>query len=115
MSTRHSTRNTKAPERLIEIQSSLSKGKYHGHTDTYDRKLIQQEVSNFILYPKEEKFHGYSGKDGFVVGDEDLEIEFAEDNDEELVKSDDEETDNEEEPDLESDSEEEEEDNEEEE
>lgn len=114
MSTRHSTRNTKAPERLIEVQSSLSKGKYHGHTDTYDRKLIQQEVSNFILYPKEEKFHGYSGKDGFVVGDEELEIEFAEE-DEELVQSDDEETDNEEEPDLESDSEEEEEEDEEEE
>ena len=107
MSTRHSTRNTKAPERLIEIQSSLSKGKYHGHVDTYDRKLIQQEVSAYLLYPKEEKFHGYSGKDGFVVGDEDLEIEVAEDNNEELVESDDEETDNEEEPDLESDSEEE--------
>ncbi len=108
MSTRHSTRNTKAPERLIEIQSSLSKGKYHGHVDTYDRKLIQQEVSAYLSYPKEEKFHGYSGKDGFVVGDEDLEIEVAEE-DEELVQSDDEETDNEEEPDLESDSEEEEE------
>jgi hypothetical protein len=107
MSTRHSTRNTKAPERLIEIQSSLSKGKYHGHVDTYDRKLIQQEVSAYLLYPKEEKFHGYSGKDGFVVGDEDLEIEVAEE-DEELVQSDDEETDNEEEPDLESDSDEEE-------
>ena len=73
----------------MDIQASLSVGKYHGRKDTYVRKLIPhekpipQEMSNDGL-------HGYDGTDGFVVRDFDEHVDAEEEDDEELVQTDDE-------------------------
>ena len=86
-SIRTSSRKTVKPERLMDIQASLSVGKYK--KDTYVRKLIShekpipQEMSNDGL-------HGYDGTDGFVVRDFDEHVDAEEDDDEELVETDDE-------------------------
>jgi len=90
--TRSSTRISKQPEKFSDIQTSLNKGKYHGHVDTYDRHQIQMEVSNYLTMKPKDDLHGYSGKDGFVVNDQSVEQElsFDSDYDEESVKSDDE-------------------------
>ena len=89
--TRSSTRISKQPEKFSDIQTSLNKGKYHGHVDTYDRHQIQLEVSNYLQKVKDD-LHGYSGADGFVVSDQfvEQELSFDSDYDEESVKSDDE-------------------------
>ena len=90
--TRSSTRISKQPEKFSDIQTSLNNGKYHGHVDTYDRHLIQQEVSNYLTKKPDNDLHGYCGKDGFVVNDQfvEQELSFDSDYDEESVKSDDE-------------------------
>ena len=90
--TRTSSRISKQPEKFSDIQTSLNKGKYHGHVDTYERHQIQQEVSNYLTMKPKDELHGYSGKDGFVVNDQfvEQELSFDSDYDEESVKSDDE-------------------------
>jgi hypothetical protein len=87
---RSSTRISKQPEKFSDFQLSMNKGKYHGHVDTYDRHLIQQEVSMYLSTKPKDDLHGYSGKDGFVVNDQSVEQELSFDSDEESVKSDDE-------------------------
>jgi hypothetical protein len=106
MSSRRSQRHTQKPERFVEIQQSLCR--FHGRKDTYDRHFIQIENIQLIKQKKNE-FHGYDGKDGFVVNDEEVEdVSSEEENDEELVPSDTEsENEEEEELDLDSDSDEE--------
>lgn len=88
---RTSTRISKQPEKFSDIQTSLNKGKYHGHVDTYDRHQIQLEVSNYLAMKPKDDLHGYSDKDGFVVNDQfvDQELSFDSDDDD-SVKSDDE-------------------------
>jgi hypothetical protein len=87
--TRSSTRISKQPEKFSDVQTSLNKGKYHGH---YDRHQIQMEVSNYLTMKPKDDLHGYSGADGFVVSDQfvEQELSFDSDYDEDSVKSDDE-------------------------
>jgi hypothetical protein len=106
MSSIRSQRHIQKPERFVEIQQLLSIGRFHGRKDTYDRHIIQTE--NIQLIKQKNEFHGYDGKDGFVVHDEEEYVSSEEENDEELVPSDTEsENDEEEELDIDSDSDEE--------
>lgn len=105
MSSRRSQRHIQKPDRLVEIQQSLSIGRFHGRKNTYD-KFQTQNIQLIHAVPKNE-FHGYDGKDGFVVHDEEEYVSSEEENDEELVPSDTESEHEEDEPDLESESDEE--------
>ena len=95
---RYPARVRTIPERLIDIQSTLSMGKYHGK---YVRKHIQDENINKNALSK---LSGYISDGGFVVEDEIVDALHDDDSDDESCVSDSED-DEDEDIDLETDTE----------